>query len=268
MEYNICRFLKTKALEEPLKIINLVYETETDNNVSLHSIATYRMHYITSGKGILHTEKEAFLLEKGDILIIPPAVHYDIENTENIKFIYISYFGIKANALADQFKIYSKCLKYSNLHSLGEMWQSLFDVPDDMAIVRCESVMLYTLSEIGKRSSTPYIQKESNSTASTIKKYIDENFTDQALNIKQISETFSYHPKYISSAFKKEYNTCLTDYIKNLRIQNACTLFRQGITSIKTVSLLCGYSDPLYFSTVFKKQKGVAPKEYISEMMK
>ena len=53
-----------------------------------------------------------------------------------------------------------------------------------------------------------------------------------------------------------------SEYLKNLRIKYAISLFEHGIESVKNVAFLSGFSDPLYFSTVFKSNIGVPPKEY------
>ena len=57
-------------------------------------------------------------------------------------------------------------------------------------------------------------------------------------------------------------------YINTIRIQYACSLPEQGITSVKDISTMCGYSDSLYFSKVFKRKMGLSPKEYIEAKRK
>ena len=52
------------------------------------------------------------------------------------------------------------------------------------------------------------------------------------------------------------------EYLKNIRIKHATFLFAHGINSVKNVAHLSGFSDPFYFSSVFKKEMGVSPKEY------
>ena len=47
-----------------------------------------------------------------------------------------------------------------------------------------------------------------------------------------------------------------------MRLKFAVSLFDNGIDSVKNVALLSGFSDPLYFSTTFKKIMGKTPKEY------
>ena len=53
------------------------------------------------------------------------------------------------------------------------------------------------------------------------------------------------------------------DYLKTVRMKYAISLFENGLDSIKNVALLSGFTDPLYFSTVFKNKIGVPPKMYI-----
>ena len=50
--------------------------------------------------------------------------------------------------------------------------------------------------------------------------------------------------------------------------EGVVTLFDHGIDSVKNVAFLCGYTDPLYFSNVFKKQIGMSPKEYKNKIEK
>ncbi|MBE5732376.1 MAG: helix-turn-helix transcriptional regulator, partial [Clostridiales bacterium] len=48
-----------------------------------------------------------------------------------------------------------------------------------------------------------------------------------------------------------------------IRIKHAVTLLDYGIDSIKNVALLSGFTDPLYFSNVFKAQIGISPTQYL-----
>lgn len=43
---------------------------------------------------------------------------------------------------------------------------------------------------------------------------------------------------------------------------------RQGFTSVNDIAARCGYTDPQYFSRVFKSKMGIAPGMYIKAMKK
>ena len=51
-------------------------------------------------------------------------------------------------------------------------------------------------------------------------------------------------------------------YIVSLRIANAQMLLETTSYSITEIGNIVGYDNPLYFSRIFRKQKGVSPSEY------
>ena len=91
----------------------------------------------------------------------------------------------------------------------------------------------------------------------------EQRFNDPELSLSAIARELSYHPKYVSHLFKEKMGISYSEYLRSVRLKYATVLFDHGIDSVKNVALLSGFSDPLYFSTVFKKQIGRSPKEYI-----
>ena len=63
--------------------------------------------------------------------------------------------------------------------------------------------------------------------------------------------------------FRKYTGMSFLEYVTARRIEKAQAILRENPeTLIKTVALTCGFSDPLYFSKVFKNIAGCAPTEY------
>ena len=122
-----------------------------------------------------------------------------------------------------------------------------------------ESILLYTFSKlVGGHSKEDSLIRQ-------LTEYIRENFTDISLSLDSIAKEFGYSSKYLSRLISLELKTPFTDYLKNLRMNRARLLLDQGITSIKNLAILSGYSDPLYFSKVFKETFGASPRQYIKE---
>ena len=57
----------------------------------------------------------------------------------------------------------------------------------------------------------------------------------------------------MEGVFKEDVGSSFTEYVKNIRIQYAVFLMEHGITTVKNLALLCGFTDPYYFSNVFKE---------------
>lgn len=259
MSENICRFLPKKDTENGINIINFVYETNEEMFDRVQCDSVYKMCLVTNGKGFIETLGRKYPLNMGDVFFIFPATRYTVRG--KFEYMYISYLGLRAAELSDKLNITRKNFIFRDIDGLDAIWKASISDEKSVLSLRCEGLMLYTFSLIGERELKG--DSARNDAIMQIKKYVDENFSDEDLSIEKISEIFSYNPKYISSAFKKKVRVTFTKYITTLRIQKACTLVDMGFTSIKDIAYQCGYSDPFYFSKVFKLRMGLSPKEYI-----
>lgn len=100
----------------------------------------------------------------------------------------------------------------------------------------------------------------------SVKKFVDENYSDIDLTLKSVSAHFSYNAKYISDKFLKTVGTGFNAYLTQLRLEHAILLMENGFKNIQEIAGFSGFRDPLYFSRVFKKFYHVSPREYISKI--
>jgi YesN/AraC family two-component response regulator len=98
--------------------------------------------------------------------------------------------------------------------------------------------------------------------AAMVIQFIKENFTHN-INLNSLAENFNFNASYLSKLFKKYYDETPVRYLANLRIHEAKHLLRsRPELDIKSVGELVGYSDPFYFSRIFKHITGKSPSEY------
>jgi AraC-like DNA-binding protein len=98
-----------------------------------------------------------------------------------------------------------------------------------------------------------------------IRKSILKNFSDinYKLDVYLKSLPFSYD--YLRKLFKKETGLTPHEYLIRTRMNAAQMLLSSTGRfdfSVNETSELCGFSEPLYFSRVFKKRFNVSPTEY------
>ncbi|ULQ60860.1 response regulator [Brucepastera parasyntrophica] len=79
---------------------------------------------------------------------------------------------------------------------------------------------------------------------------------------EEISRRLKISPFYFSKLFKEETGENFIDYVTAARMQKAKEMLRERSYSIKEISAETGYSDPNYFSKIFKKNVGITPTEY------
>ena len=108
-------------------------------------------------------------------------------------------------------------------------------------------------------------EEQSESVISKAKTYIRENFANE-LSLDEVSRYVNISPYYFSKLFKEEAGENFIEYLTRIRIAHAKELLKNPELSIKEICLMSGYSDPNYFSRLFKKQEDVTPSEYREQL--
>ena len=82
------------------------------------------------------------------------------------------------------------------------------------------------------------------------------------LSLKTQAERLNVNASYLSTLFKKETGSNLTDYVSRKRIEHAIFLLNSTNMQIQIIAQYCGIPDVNYFTKTFKKYVGKTPKEY------
>ncbi len=90
--------------------------------------------------------------------------------------------------------------------------------------------------------------------------YIEENY-QQNLSLDEVAHRVSFSPFYFSKLFKKAFGLSFIEYLTHLRIERAKSLLMQGM-SVREASDIVGFTEPNYFTRVFKKETGLTPSSY------
>ena len=122
--------------------------------------------------------------------------------------------------------------------------------------------------KLNRRDPTMQLAKEEISCPAfnELMDYVKEHY-EEKLTLNELGKMFGLSAGYICNLFAKHYNTTLTCYITNIRMDNAVALMRDSNTSLKNIAIKCGYKDYFYFNKVFKAHFGMAPSQYMKEML-
>jgi two-component system response regulator YesN len=104
-------------------------------------------------------------------------------------------------------------------------------------------------------------EESSSSVIDKAKAFIDKQY-HKDISLDEVSKEVNISPYYFSKLFKEETGENFIEYLTNLRINKAKELLSATDMSMKEICCEIGYSDPNYFSRIFKKNLGVTPTEY------
>ncbi|MDE7376753.1 MAG: response regulator, partial [Muribaculaceae bacterium] len=91
--------------------------------------------------------------------------------------------------------------------------------------------------------------------------YVEENIAESDLDVKSLGERFCMSKATFYRKIKNLTDLSPADFVRNLRLKHACSMLQQG-KSVTDTAFACGFSSPKYFSTCFKAQYGVSPKDF------
>lgn len=113
------------------------------------------------------------------------------------------------------------------------------------------------------------LESRSNSTRSFVSRAIDymkNHFNEEELSLDEVSSEMGVSSSYFSSVFKKETGQSFVSYLTDYRMDRALFLLMEQQEKTYVIANMVGYSDPNYFSYVFKKKYGMSPSKYRQSM--
>jgi two-component system response regulator YesN len=111
--------------------------------------------------------------------------------------------------------------------------------------------------------------QSSNSHRGTIQKakdYIDHHYMDENLSLSEVVAWVNLSASHFSMVFSDGTNQTFKEYLTEIRINKAKELLRTTALRSAEISYQVGYRDPHYFSYVFRKNTGVTPSEFRSQI--
>ena len=262
---SICEFISDSNYRGNLKIVNFVYEADFKNLPQPFFKPVNIIYLVTKGEGTLKSDGRVFSLKTGCIFFTFSGCFFEIEAGDDFEYMYISFMGDGVQNVFEPLGINQKNPVFYDFDYVRDFWlESIRRINPNNAGLVSESVLLYTLSFINKgEQQNSY--KDEEGLSHTIVEYVNTHYTDTEISLKQLAGIFLYSQKYVSFLFKKLTNVGFSDYLNHLRIQHALSLINNNVTSVTQISEMSGYSDPLYFSKVFKKKMGISPTVYIQQ---
>ena len=92
--------------------------------------------------------------------------------------------------------------------------------------------------------------------------FVVENAGNPGLKIDDISNEIGMSRSVLYNKVKATTGMTPIDFVRHIRIKKACEMLRNTDNTLTSISFAVGFTDPKYFSKVFKKETGIVPTEY------
>lgn len=143
---------------------------------------------------------------------------------------------------------------------IGKLYHGLLDLEPDVLrqwLINSTLSLRDTLISERNKSTKSFVEKA--------KEYVHSHYADEELSLDRICEVLGLSNSYFSTIFKKETGNSFIRYLTDYRMDQAAYRLIETNEKSYVISKNVGYTDPNYFSYVFKRRFGVSPSKYRTE---
>lgn len=235
-------------------------------NFPLHLQNNLELIWLRQGRSTLHWNRTRFDMVPGDILAVFPNTVHSFENSQNedslMLLIPLEDVGVFRSALEHNTPatpiIHRAQWADTCLDTVLEM--AYRDWQNAAAVLRQGYVLLILGKLMPLLTLTP--RQPSNADAlQRILRYLHANYT-QPLSRKQLAAVLGYHESYLSHIFSDTLGISLTQYLLQLRLNDAAGLLRTTELTVSAISARVGFGSIRSFNRAFMAELGMTPRQY------
>lgn len=231
----------------------------------------YQLLYIAEGKGHFYFKgsKKATIVEKGNMILFrpkePQVYYYYVEDKTEVYWVHFTGWKveeyleryelpIKENVIytgvsPDYPWIYNQIirelqLQRENYEEMISLYMHHIFITINRYIVEGRETKNDTINDIERAVH-----------------YFNENYS-KPISIEQYASEHLMSANWFIHSFKNIMKVPPMQYVVNLRINAAKGYLEKSSKNISEIADAVGYSNPLYFSRLFKKHTGMTPSEY------
>ncbi|MBP7175270.1 MAG: AraC family transcriptional regulator [Thermoclostridium sp.] len=229
------------------------------------------VHCVLEGSGTFTDGSSEWKLKQGDGFVVFPdkLVTYTADKDEPWTYSWVGFHGLKAETfltkagLCRETPVFFHRTDKRLVTCLENMISDArLDTPSELMLLGHLYIFLSLL--IGNnRSATPSISKTGNSEKHCKRaiEFISRNYSNN-ISIQDIASDMNLNRSYLYTIFMKTLNMSPQDFLIHYRLERAIELMGNSELNNGDISRSVGYEDPLQFSRIFKKKKGVSPSAF------
>ncbi len=233
----------------------------------------YQLLYVASGKTVFYFNGEPREVTAGHMILFQPRQeqHYAYFAKDKPQVYWVHFTGSNVKNILRHFDIpLDKLVFYSGTspvytYLFKEMIQELQNCPVGYQEL-LEMYLRQLLLQIqrSRMERKPIVNSQIHEDMEQACRYFQDHYSE-SINIEEYAKSHGMSVSWFLRNFRQVTAQSPMQYILTLRINNAVVLLETTDYNITEISSIVGYENPLYFSRIFKKQKGISPSDYRKE---
>lgn len=277
MDVRIIQTYRSDIGDEQIRLMRIAPE-----NDQLHRHAFFELVYVIRGSATHYLGTEAMPLREGDYFIIDTGSVHCYQNTNDFQIVnclflpqYVdralvncpSLSALLSNQILRFVVPVDICTADRVCHDndgtvlhLIEAMEAEYKTKQTgyMELLRCHltEILVYAVraSDMAEKKRPPH------EATAAMAEYLRRHYA-QPMSLEDMSRSLGYTPQYLSGLSRRDTGMTLQEYLQRLRVEEACRLMNEKKLRLAEIAQAVGYSDSKHFAQVFRRWKGISPKE-------
>jgi len=243
--------------------------------INKNKTSSHWLIYSLTNEGVLHYKNKEREIKRGDIAIISPDEAFSFKlkinnkqrRKENQSLYWINFTGDLSENFAERLLMKMD----DGLANAGALTSIVNDFDELLAlgsrgytatnVIHAVHLFQQSLSSLALELRLAAFNKSSTFDLNAIENMMQSNL-HQELSLDALAHHCQLSKFHFCKKFKELTDTSPIQHFINMKIQRACFKLDNTENTVKIIGESLGYSDPYYFSRLFKKMIGMSPKQY------
>lgn len=230
----------------------------------------YQLLYVASGKTHFYINGEDVEVTAGNMVLYLPrqVMHYEYFGEDKPEVYWVHFTGGDVKNILRNYDIpmehnvfhcgSSSTYAYIFKEMINELQTCRVGYQELLEMYLRQIFLLVQRSRMEiKPTVNSYIQEEIESA----RRYFNEHYNEE-INIEEYAQSRGMSVSWFLRNFKQILKKSPMQYLLSIRINNAASLLETTDYNVTEISTIVGYDNPLYFSRLFRKHKGISPTDY------
>ena len=230
----------------------------------------WQLIYISAGEGHFILDGQEVIVPAGNMVLYQPnkEQHYFFLGEDKAQYWFVHFTGRTVRNILKHCEIpLDGCILHTGL---SYAYEDLFKKMRD-ELVECawgyEEKLTYLFRELliemnrrmneNEKKISGFVQNEMD----LAKAYFRDHYNEE-ISIEQYAASRNMSTSWFGKSFVECAGKSPKQYILEQRIRNAQVLLETTDGTVSEISQIVGYENPMYFSRIFKKAKGMSPVKY------
>ena len=222
-------------------------------------ISNFELIIVREGKLAMFENQKNFYIHKHQYIVLEPnLLHGGLEDYEpNLSFYWFHFEmpkGVKSLPKSGHFK---------RPEIVADLASRLLDEQErnDAPVGSCDALMYLLMIECNVVQDIN--QQDPSGLVDQAKLFIQRHY-QRPISTRDVAENCHCHPDHLGRVFQSRMHISISNYIRDHRLRQACSLLRDTNLSIELVANQSGFGEAHYFRRCFKKSKGSNPSAWRS----